>query len=135
MFVIPSIWSGLTTLNTSGNQSLLSAYSGRASGLANGGSLQVNQNLLSYLQAITRGMKYLMAVPSSMQGEDYVLTTGRPVLYLGGFNGQDEVLSNDELAQMVKDGELRYVYWGGQGVPGRNSQTISSWVSAHCKAM
>ncbi len=135
LFVTPSIWSALTTINTSGNQSLPSAYSGRVSGPANGGNVQVNQSLLNYLQANTQGMKYLMAVPSSMQGADYVLATGRPVLYLGGFSGQDEVVSSDELAQMVKEGELRYVYWGGQGGPGRNSQTISSWVSAHCKPL
>ena len=33
-------------------------------------------------------MKYLMAVPSSMQGSDYVIATGRGVLYLGGFDGK-----------------------------------------------
>ncbi len=83
--------------------------------------MQVNQALLGYLESHTEGAKYLVAVPSSMQGADYVLATGRPVLYLGGFMGQDEVVTPDDLTRMVADGELRYIYWnsdmrfGGRG--------------------
>ena len=57
-----------------------------------------------------------MAVPTSMQGADYILATGRPVLYIGGFKGADEVVNADELSQLVKGGELRYIYWGSQGM-------------------
>jgi hypothetical protein len=83
-------------------------------------------------------MKYLMAVPSSIQGADYVIATGRPVLYLGGFNGQDQVETAESLSQLVADGELRYIYWGGQGGgfggPGGSSQSdISNWVTTTCK--
>jgi hypothetical protein len=49
--------------------------------------LQVSQALLDYLEEHTQDITYLMAVPSSMQGADHVLATGRPVLYLGGFMG------------------------------------------------
>jgi hypothetical protein len=75
-----------------------------------------------------------MAVPSAMQGADYVLATGRPVLYLGGFMGQDKVESSASLAQMVAEGKLRFIYWGGQGSglgPGGQSD-ISSWVTNTC---
>jgi 4-amino-4-deoxy-L-arabinose transferase-like glycosyltransferase len=98
--------------------------------------LQVNETLLSYLQANTLGMKYLMAVPSSMQGADYVLATGRPVLYLGGFNGNDKVETSADLAKLVADGELRFIYWNGSGSfggPGGGNQSdISSWVTTMC---
>ena len=74
-----------------------------------------------------------MAVPSAMQGADYVLATGRPVLYMGGFNGQDQVVSSDDLEQMVKDGELHYVYWSAEGRgPGGSNAEISSWVRSSC---
>jgi hypothetical protein len=71
-----------------------------------------------------------------MQGADYVLATGRPVLYLGGFKGTDQVVTTDDLAQLVADGKLRYVYWGGGGGglgrgPGGQSD-ISSWVTTYC---
>ena len=77
-----------------------------------------------------------MAVPSSMQGADYVLATGRPVLYLGGFNGQDAVETAASLSQLVKNGELRYIYWGGRGGgPAGGQSNISSWVTSSCKAV
>lgn len=71
-------------------------------------------------------------MPSSMQGADYVLATGRPMLYLGGFMGADQVLTLEELQEMVCQGRLRYVYWdaGGRGV-GSQPQ-VSSWVRSTC---
>jgi hypothetical protein len=96
--------------------------------------LQINQALLNYLGSNTQGITYLMAVPSAMQGADYVLATGRPVLYLGGFMGQDQVESSASLAQMVAEGKLRFIYWGGQGGgfgPGGQSD-VSTWVSNTC---
>jgi 4-amino-4-deoxy-L-arabinose transferase-like glycosyltransferase len=137
LLLTPGLWSGLTTLNSSDNQSLPAAYSGRASGPANNGDLQINQALLDYLTANTRGIEYLMAVPSSMQGADYVIATGRPVLYLGGFSGQDKVVTAGNLAQMVAHGELRYIYWnasGGNGFGGQrgNQSDISAWLTSAC---
>lgn len=136
MLVIPGVWSALTMLNPSNNQSLPSAYSGQSSGPANSGDLQVNRALLTYLQANTRDIAYLLAVPSSMQGADYVIATGRPVLYLGGFMGQDEVVTVAEMAGMVAAGELRFVYWSsGDGRGLENRSDISDWVTANCTAV
>lgn len=136
LLLIPAIWAGLTTLNPSSNQSLPSAYSGSASAPASSGALHVNTDLIAYLQANTVGVRYLMATPSAMQGSDYVLATGRPVLYMGGFMGQDQVLSVEKLARLVADGELRYIYWsadgrGGMGGAGGQSD-ISSWIVSSC---
>ena len=87
ILLTPGVWSGLTTLKASGNQSLPSAYAGRSSGPTNRGGLRVSQALLDYLEEHTKDITYLMTVPSSMQAGDYLLATGRPVLYLGGFMG------------------------------------------------
>lgn len=134
LLVTPGIWAGLTALNSSANQSLPSAYGGSPSGPANNGGLQINQALLNYLEANTQGAKYLMAVPSAMQGADYVIATGRPVLYLGGFMGQDNVETTDSLARMVSDGELRFIYWDGRSRGGLGGNSgISSWVTSACK--
>jgi 4-amino-4-deoxy-L-arabinose transferase-like glycosyltransferase len=136
MLLTPGIWSVYTILSASQNQSLPASYSGEAIGPVAQRGLQINQSLLDYLQANTSDTEYLMAVPSAMQGADYVLATGRPVLYIGGFNGQDQVVSSDDLEQMVKDGELRYVYWSaeGRGPAGANAE-ISSWVTSSCTAI
>ena len=45
------------------------------------------QALLDHLEQHTQDSIYLMAVLSAMQAGDYVLATGHPVLYLGGFMG------------------------------------------------
>jgi 4-amino-4-deoxy-L-arabinose transferase-like glycosyltransferase len=133
--VTPAVWSGLTTINASANQSLPSAYSGSPSGPANRGGLQVNQALLDYLEAHTQDITYLMAVPSSMQGADYVLASGRPVLYMGGFMGQDQVVTAQDLDQMVRQGELRYIYWNARGGSFGNQNEISAWVASTCTAI
>ncbi len=134
ILITPGVWSALTTLNASENQSLPSAYGGRSLGPVNRSGLQVDQALLDYLQLRTQDTEYLMAVPSSMQGTDYVLATGRPVLYLGGFMGMDQVATASELKQMVCQGDLRYVYWDArQG--GFGGSDVSSWVVSTCTAV
>jgi 4-amino-4-deoxy-L-arabinose transferase-like glycosyltransferase len=137
LLITPGIWAALTTMNSSANQSLPSAYSGRLSGPANGGDVQLNRVLLDYLEANTRDTKYLIAVPSSMQGSDFVLAKGRPVLYLGGFMGKDPVVTGDDLARMVAAGELRYIYWdrdrgNGFGTGDGSQSSISAWVTRAC---
>jgi hypothetical protein len=88
-----------------------------------------NSELLTYLSANTRDVEYLVAVPSSQQGATMVLSTGRPVLFMGGFGGQDEVVTADNLSAMVANGELRYVlFGGGQG----NKQDIANWLQTSC---
>lgn len=151
LLVIPGIWSGLTTFNAGGNQLMPSAYSGTqqrlgfgpmnsSDGSADDSDIRINQAMLAYLTEHTQGMTYLMAVPSSMQGADYVLATGRPVLYLGGFNGQDDIASSTDLARMVADGELRYIYWNERGPVGPggrlgNQADISAWIMTACQAV
>jgi 4-amino-4-deoxy-L-arabinose transferase-like glycosyltransferase len=139
VLITPGIWSGLTALHPSTNQSLPAAYDGSSTGVVSGGGLQVDQALLDYLEPLTKNTTYLMAVPSSMQGSDYVIATGRPVLYLGGFMGIDNVVSSSQLASMVADHVLRFIYWDsrGNGFGGRltNETDLSSWITTHCTAV
>ena len=67
-----------------------------------------------------------------MQGAPYVLATGRPVLYMGGFGGNDAVVSAADLAQMTTDGALRYVLVE-EGGRSQNQGEISQWVRAECR--
>ena len=64
------------------------------------------------------------------------------MLYLGGFSGQDQVVTADDLSALVASGQLRYIYWGGQGGgqggrgnfgPGGGANAgISQWVTSQC---
>jgi 4-amino-4-deoxy-L-arabinose transferase-like glycosyltransferase len=140
LMIVPLAWSALTVTEGAG-ANLPAAYGvsggpgGRApDGVKNAAPAQApgdhaSDAMLEFLQANTQGMKYLLAVPSSGMGARYVIATGRPVLYMGGFGGNDNVVSAEDLAQMVADGELRYVlFGGGQG----NKQEISSWLQSSC---
>jgi len=132
--VIPFYWSWMT-VSSGINNNLPTAYEGSANGAddaaprQNSGERQVNAEMLDYLQANTQDVKYLMAVPSSQQGAQYVIDTGRPVLYMGGFSGADPVVSAEDLTQLVADGDLRYVLYGGERA---NNQDISNWLSNSC---
>jgi 4-amino-4-deoxy-L-arabinose transferase-like glycosyltransferase len=135
LLVAPTVWSGLTARYPSDNQSLPAAYDGYFKGPANNGGLQVNQDLIEILQTNTQGVEYLLAVPSSMQGSDYVLATGRPVLYMGGFDGNDRILTSQALAQMVAAGRLRYIYWDTRGSESVDMSDIDHWVVTECHAV
>ena len=143
LMIVPLAWSVLTVTDGTG-ANLPAAYGvsggpgGRAPiGAKNAAPAQApgdhaSDAMLEFLQANTQGMKYLLAVPSSGMGARYVIATGRPVLYMGGFGGNDNVVSAEDLAQMVANGELRYVlFGGGQG----NKQEISSWLQSSCKVV
>jgi 4-amino-4-deoxy-L-arabinose transferase-like glycosyltransferase len=142
MIIIPLYWT-VMTVTTDSNINLPTAYTGgsqqsgpdginrpRQQGGGQGSS--VNDDMLAYLQANTADVEYLLAVPSSQNGATLVLQTGRPVLYMGGFGGQDEVVTADDLSAMVANGELRYVLYGGNR--GGNDD-IASWLQSSCSAV
>lgn len=164
--VAPAVWSGLSTTTEATNTTLPAAYGTSDDNLAGGppafaralaaaaggmpdggtgfpggfGDGGVNAELVSYLQANTQGMRYMMAVSSSMQGSGYVLETGRGVLYMGGFNGQDKVVDAESLQALVDAGELRYVlgsetiglFGGRMGGPGMIDSGITDWLASAC---
>lgn len=134
LLILPAGWTYLTTTDMN-NVNLPGAYAGVDEFAAPGqnNNRQANETLLAYLEANTQDTTYLMAVPSSMQGAAYVLETGRPVLYMGGFGGGDPVVNADDIVQMVADGELRYVMLGGGR--GGQQQGVSTWVQVNCTAV
>ncbi len=144
MLIIPLAWSALTvTRGTNGN--LPAAYGvsmgpggNRPDGAVNTALAQnnpeprnsVNESMIEFLQTNTQDMKYMFAVESSQVGAPYVIATGRPVLYMGGFSGGDNVISAEGLAQLVANGDLRYVLFGGG--QGNGKQEILNWLKTSC---
>ncbi len=136
LLLSPGIWAGLTNVNPSANQAIPAAYDGQSTGPGKLSGLLVDSTLLNYLHENTKDNKYLMAVPSSMQGADYVLATGRPVLYIDGFSGTGQVVSSDQLGEMVSAGELRYIYWGAGFTGGlKGTRGVTDWVKSSCKVV
>jgi len=139
MLIIPTYWTVMTSISSQ-DVNLPTAYAGqseqagpdgqnRARQGDDGRGPNVNEEMLAYLQENTQDVEYLVAVPSSQSGAKLVLATGRPVLYMGGFGGQDNVVDAEDLGGMVANDELRYVLYGNiQG--GR--EDIKNWLETSC---
>jgi 4-amino-4-deoxy-L-arabinose transferase-like glycosyltransferase len=98
--------------------------------------LQVNHQLLTYLEAHRGSARYLLATLSSQTAAPYIIASGQPVIALGGFSGSDQILSLSQLQALVSSGAIRYFLldgggggFGGQG--GGNGQLVS-WVASSC---
>jgi 4-amino-4-deoxy-L-arabinose transferase-like glycosyltransferase len=136
LLVAPMLWSALTTFNSSPNVALPYAGPAQQSDLprvqqGDGQQGDTPQALIEYLVANTEPEPYLVATYNANQAAPFILATGRPVLTFGGFLGSDNIIDADGLAQMVADGELRFVLGGGN----MGKQEITSWVQANCKVV
>ncbi len=93
------------------------------------GESQPNDALLDYLLENTSPGTYLVAVERASDAAPYILATGRPVLTFGGFLGQYDEVTVEQLSMLVNNGLLRYVLLG------ENSQShpeITTWVQQNC---
>jgi len=140
MLIIPAYWT-IMTATSNANQTFPTAYIGSSRALtsvsqSNDPNLKANERILAYLQSNTRDVKYLVAVPSAMQGVPLVLTSERPVLFMGGFSGLDAVIDVNDLERLVANGELRYVlyanYFRRPGGVGIGDQEIVKWLETSC---
>ncbi len=130
VMVAPLAWSGLTTFNENPDANLPRSgpSNGRQPRPGTSGELSTSQQLiLDYLQANTDPDSYLVATLSSHQASPYILATQRSVLTFGGFSGKDNVVDVDQLAQMVTDGELRFVLG-----PLNQKPEINAWLTDNC---
>ena len=96
------------------------------------GGQAVSEKLLSFLAEHSRGEKFLLAVPDANTAAPIILATGKAVMAVGGFSGNDNALTVEKLEQMVNDGELRYfMAGGGRGGWGGQQNAILNWVREH----
>jgi 4-amino-4-deoxy-L-arabinose transferase-like glycosyltransferase len=94
-----------------------------------GGGGSVSAKTIAYLEAHQGSAKYLVAVTGSQTSASVIIATGKPVVTIGGFNGQDPAPTVAQLAAMVKQGELKYVLLSD------TSSGLGAWVTAHGKVV
>jgi 4-amino-4-deoxy-L-arabinose transferase-like glycosyltransferase len=101
------------------------------------GGASVSTSLISWLEAHQGSATYLVAANGSMTTAPIIISTGKPVVTIGGFNGADPAPTVAQLSGMVARGELRYVLLSGDGggPGGRGSQALTTWVKAHGSAV
>jgi len=132
---IPLLWTGMTVLDRSPDVNLPTSFDGgnapqtqpRPAPALNEPN-PADEALVTFLQANTQEVEYLVAVPNAHTGAPLVLATGRPVLYIGGFGGHDAVIDAAGLAEMVTEGRLRYVLFGDSP----EKQDIAHWLASSC---
>jgi len=70
-----------------------------------------------------------------MQAAPLQLSSGRPVMAIGGFTGSDPSPTLEQFEAYVANGEIHYFVAGGMGGgPGRGNSEITQWVQQHYTA-
>ena len=112
---IPTVGPSLTAMRGSNNE-----------------TSQADSRLVQYLLQHQNGATWLVAVASANESVAIQLTSGQPVMAVGGFNGSDTPLTLEQFKQLVKDGKVNYYAIGshgrGGGGPGGGNNEITAWV-------
>ena len=99
---------------------------------------QADSALVQYLLQNQNGAAWLVAVDSANESAAIQLTSGQPVMAIGGFNGSDTPLTLEQFKQLVADGKLKYYaassHGHGGGPNGGNSE-ITNWIKKNGKVV
>lgn len=100
---------------------------------SNNENATANSALVSYLLANQDGATWIVAVASANESAAIQLTSGQPVMAVGGFNGSDTPLTLAEFKQLVTEGKVKYYAVSSKGMgggPGGGNNEITSWVTS-----
>ncbi|MEV0383712.1 glycosyltransferase family 39 protein [Nonomuraea sp. NPDC050643] len=95
----------------------------------------VGDAMTKYLVANQGKATWLVAVGSAQQASGLILSTGRPVIAMGGFTGSDPAMTVARLQALIASGQLRYVMSGQGGGPGRGNSEVTTWAQENCAAV
>ena len=110
--------------------------------------------LISYLEANQGKTKFLVATINSGTSSPIVLATNKPVMTLGGYSGNDPILTTTKLQILIRNGTIRYFLlslprsiqraidklpkqYRGRFRGGNFGQqgALTAWVSTHCSTI
>ena len=99
---------------------------------SNNETSQADSQLVQYLLRNQNGAIWLVAVASANESAAIQLTSGQPVMAVGGFNGSDTPLTLEQFKQLVKAGRVKYYaissHSRGGGGPSGGNNEITTWV-------
>jgi len=78
-----------------------------------GTNSSANQALVAYLEKHQGSAEYLVAVTGSQTAAPLILSTGKPVIAMGGFSGGDPTPTLAQFKTLVATGKVHYVVVGG----------------------
>ncbi|MFJ6389062.1 ArnT family glycosyltransferase [Streptomyces sp. NPDC091972] len=108
---------------------------GGAGGLLNGAS--VGSEAKKLLETDSSQYTWVAAAIGAQNAASYQLSTGEPVMAIGGFNGTDPSPTLAQFKKYVEEGRIHYFIssgsGGGMGGGSGTSSQITSWVEANFK--
>ncbi|WP_125567823.1 glycosyltransferase family 39 protein [Companilactobacillus insicii] len=137
VMIAPSFWSLTPTLAGESAQiptagpSLLQQGGGGMGTNAGGMGGSTNSTLLKYLEKHQGDAEYLFATDDSSTAAPYIISTGKAVMAIGGFNGTDKAITLKQFKKLVKEGKLKYYYSGGK--TGGSNTAIVNWIKKNAK--
>ncbi len=96
------------------------------------------RKLLDFLIANRGSARYLAAVPNAVVAAPLIVATGLPVMAMGGYLGDDPILTPASLQRLVADGQVRFVMLGGFTLaPDKQAALglIEQWVRTNGRAV
>lgn len=94
---------------------------------------ETSSSMIKYLQQNKGNAKYLLVAQSSNSLANIIIQTGENVMALGGFSGNDNIITLAQFKTMVKNGEVRFAMTSGQG--GTRNNEIMNWIKQNGKAV
>ncbi len=111
------------------------AQKGRAPGGAQPGrAMQIQDDLLiKYIDSHSSGEKYFLLTSDTGTAENYIISTGKAVVAIGGFSGSDPALSVEKLEAMVQNREVKFflIPSGTSGKGGGSNSEALNWIRAN----
>jgi hypothetical protein len=93
------------------------------------------QKLTSYLIANREAANFLVAVPNANVAAPMIISTGLPVMAIGGYLGDDPILTASDIERLASNRQLRFVMLGGFTLaPAKQAAAldpIARWVRAN----
>jgi 4-amino-4-deoxy-L-arabinose transferase-like glycosyltransferase len=97
------------------------------------------QKLTGYLIAHRGAAKFLVAVPNANVAAPLIISTGLPVMAIGGYLGDDPILTPADIEKLAADRQLRFVMLGGFTLaPAKQAAALDpivQWVRANGRAV
>ncbi|MFC8387891.1 ArnT family glycosyltransferase [Streptomyces sp. NPDC057238] len=102
------------------------------------GGADVDSEAKELLEADAGDYTWVAAAIGAQNAASYQLSTGEPVMAIGGFNGTDPSPTLDRFKKYVADGKIHYFVagggmGGGMGGDSGSSSQISTWVQENFK--
>ncbi len=162
LLIAPTVWSGYSVMRNTESSAPNAGPSVQASTLgrntntrvannargaqnAFGQGSQTNAALIAYLRKNQGNTKFLVAVVNAGTASPIILAVNKPVMALGGFSGNDPILTVNDLQTLISNGTIRYFllaapraassqqpnFGGGRG----GSSAVTNWVTSNCSVV